>query len=200
MGSADDGFGEADGKPFASRRYTVAQRRTADVALTLFSERGVSGTSLQMIADALGVTKAAVYHQFRTKNEIILAVAEIELARLEAAVAAAEAQDSDIRAREVLLTHVVDLAVPRRNLVGVLQGDPVMIRFLAEHEPFALLMERLFAVLAGAEPDTDMRVQAAMTSAAIGGAAIHPIVADLDDETLRTHLLSLTKRLFRLEE
>ncbi|WP_216894891.1 TetR/AcrR family transcriptional regulator [Nocardia alni] len=200
MSSADDSVGEATGEPLTSRRYTAAQRRTADTALTLFSERGVSGTSLQMIADALGVTKAAVYHQFRTKDEIVLAVAEIELSWLEAAVAAAEAQDSDVRAREVLLTDVVDLAVRRRNLVGVLQGDPVMIRFLAEYEPFAWLMERLFAVLAGAEPDTDMRVQAAMMAAAIGGAAIHPVVAELDDDTLRGHLLSLTRRLFRLDE
>ena len=32
-----------------------------------------------MIADAIGVTKAAVYHQYRTKDEIILAAAEDEL-------------------------------------------------------------------------------------------------------------------------
>ena len=51
-----------------------AQRRTIDVALELFADHGVGGTSLQMIADALGVTKAAVYHQFRTKDEIVLAV------------------------------------------------------------------------------------------------------------------------------
>ena len=40
---------------------------------------GSGGTSLQMIADAIGVTKAAVYHQYRTKDEIILAAAEDEL-------------------------------------------------------------------------------------------------------------------------
>ena len=36
-----------------------------------------------MIADEVGVTKAAVYHQFNTKDEIVLAVAEVELARLD---------------------------------------------------------------------------------------------------------------------
>jgi AcrR family transcriptional regulator len=30
----------------------------------------VSGTSLQLIAGAMGVMKAAVYHQFKTKDEI----------------------------------------------------------------------------------------------------------------------------------
>ena len=45
-----------------------------DAALALFADNGVSGTSLQMIADAVGITKAAVYHQFRTKEQIVLAV------------------------------------------------------------------------------------------------------------------------------
>ena len=69
-----------------SASYTAAQTRIIDAALDLFAEHGVSGTSLQMIADAIGVTKAAVYHQFNTKDEIVLAVAEVVLARLEAAV------------------------------------------------------------------------------------------------------------------
>ena len=30
-----------------------------------------------MIADELGVTKAAVYHQYKTKDEIVLAAAEV---------------------------------------------------------------------------------------------------------------------------
>ena len=38
-----------------------------------------------MIADAIGVTKAAVYHQFKTKDEIVVAVAEVDLLKLEAA-------------------------------------------------------------------------------------------------------------------
>ena len=69
----------------------------------LFAERGVGGTSLQMIADALGVTKAAVYFQFRTKEEIVLAVAEVELQRLEVALEAAEAEGSQLQARDTLL-------------------------------------------------------------------------------------------------
>ena len=40
------------------------------------------------------------------------------------------------RAREALLTWVIDLAVERRRLVSVLQFDPVIIRLLAAHEPF----------------------------------------------------------------
>lgn len=194
VSSADDATGELS----PPRRYTPAQRRTIETALGLFAEHGVGGTSLQMIANALGVTKAAVYHQFRTKDEIILAVAEAELAGLEVAIEAAETEESGIRGRQILLAQVIDMAVRRRRLVGVLQNDPVMVRLLAAHEPFGRLIERLFTVLAGADGDTDMRVQAAMMAGAIGGAALHPVAADLDDDTLRRHLMDLTRRLFQL--
>ncbi len=71
-----------------------AQTRVLDAALDLIAEHGVSGTSLQMIADVVGVTKAAVYHQFKTKNEIVIALTERELAGLEDVLAAAETEES----------------------------------------------------------------------------------------------------------
>ena len=40
-------------------------------AQKVFGQHGVGGTSLQMIADEIGVTKAAVYHQYNTKEEIV---------------------------------------------------------------------------------------------------------------------------------
>ncbi len=186
--------------PEVAAPYRGAQIRVINAALELFSQHGVSGTSLQMIADALGVTKAAVYHQFNSKDEIILAVADVEIARLELAVEAAEAQDSDLRAREVLLTHVINLAVERRHVVSTMQTDPVMVRFMAQHEPFQRLMDRLFSVLIGKDADAAARVPAAMLSAAIGGAAAHPLVTNLDDDTLRYHLLNLARRLFQLPD
>ncbi len=196
MSSADS----ATVSPARSGPYSAAQTRTIAAALELFAQHGVSGTSLQMIADALGVTKAAVYHQFKTKEGIVLAVAEAELAGLEAALDAAEAEESGLRAREVLLTQVIDLAVARRRMVSTLQTDPVIVRFLAEHQPFRQLMDRLFTVLVGKDADAGARVPAAMLSAAIGGAVVHPLVMDLDDETLRYHLLHLARRLFQLPE
>lgn len=178
-----------------SGRYSATQVRTITAAHTLFARHGVGGTSLQMIAQALGVTKAAVYHQFKSKDDIVLAVAEYELAKLETAVDAAEAEKYDLQARDVLLTQVVDLAVERRHMVSTLQTDPVMIRLFAQHEPFQQLMERLFSVLVGTNASAEARVPAAMLAAAIGGASIHPIVMDLDDDTLRYHLLNLARRL-----
>ena len=186
--------------PPRTARYSAAQRRTIDAALELFTRHGVSGTSLQMIADAVGVTKASIYYQFKTKDEIVLAVAEADLAGLEAAIDAAEAQTDPAEARDVLLVRLVDLAVDHRHMVGLIQNDPVMVRLLGHHEPFQTLMARLYRVLVGDDPGVDARVPAAMLSAAISGAASHPLVSDLDDDALRANLLGIARRFLPLPD
>ena len=153
-----------------------------------------------MIADAIGVTKAAVYHQFKTKEEIVIAVLEDDLGPLESALDAAEAEEGRPRAREVLLALVIDNVVRRRRIVSALQQDPVIVRLLAKHEPFLALMDRLFTVLTGGDTAPAARVRGAMISAAIGGAVMHPLVVDLDDETLRSQMLEFTRQIFDLDE
>jgi AcrR family transcriptional regulator len=174
---------------------SAAQTRILDAALQLIAEHGVGGTSLQMIADAIGVTKAAVYHQFKTKEEIVIALTERELGSLEEALEAAEAHDHRTQAREVLLTRVIDLAVERRGAASTLQFDPVVVRLLAEHEPFQQFIQRLYGVLLD-DAAEDARVTAAMLSGAIAVGVVHPFVADIDDDALRAQLLRITHRLF----
>jgi len=187
--------------PLGSASYSAAQSRIIEAALGLFAEHGISGTSLQMIADAIGVTKAAVYHQFKTKEEIVVAAAEAELLRVEAALNAAEAEKSRSRAREVLLERAVDLAIERRRKVSTLLTDPVVVRIFAKREPFRELMGRLSVLLIGGDGGgAEARVPAAMLLAAISGAVMHPLVANLDDETLRSQLLRLAHRFLELPD
>jgi AcrR family transcriptional regulator len=174
---------------------SAAQARIISAALELFARNGVGGTSLQMIADTIGVTKAAVYHQYNTKDEIVLAAAEAELARLEAVVDAAEAEPSQKRARERLVTGIVDLAVAHRRTVSTILNDPVIARFFAQHESFHNVMDRVSRVLMGDDIGHEERVSTAMLIAAISGTVTHPLVAGLDDETLRSHLNQLARRL-----
>jgi AcrR family transcriptional regulator len=183
---------EAVGPLTGATSYSAAQTRTARVALDLFAEHGVSGTSLQMIADALGVTKAAVYHQYRTKEAIVVAAVDLELASLEPALEAAEAHPDDATATSALLSRVIDLAIGRRRLVSPLLHDPVIARLLAEHEPFQQLMGRLFGALLGPAGDVRDRVRVAMIASAIGGVVTHPLVAGLDQGELRAQLLDLS--------
>lgn len=48
--------------------------RILDVALDLFVEKGFDATSLREIAEALGLTKAAIYYHFASKDDILMAL------------------------------------------------------------------------------------------------------------------------------
>jgi AcrR family transcriptional regulator len=50
------------------------RQRILSVALDLFTEQGYDGTSLREIAEQLGVTKAAIYYHFESKEDILMAL------------------------------------------------------------------------------------------------------------------------------
>jgi AcrR family transcriptional regulator len=167
---------------------TAAQTRVVDAAVTLFSRHGVGGTSLQMIADEIGVTKAAVYHQYKTKDEIVLAAAQAELARLRAVVDGSTTRDE-------LLAGIVELAIEGRRTVGTMLNDPVIVAFFAKDKQFRAVMHDMRVLLMGDDAGPEARVRTAMLVAAISGAVMHPFVVDLDDDVLRVHLLDLARAL-----
>lgn len=178
--------------------HRAAQARIIAAALGLFAKHGVGGTSLAMIADEVGVTKAAVYHQFKTKDEIVLAAAEAELAKLQAVVDEAEARPTRKRARDTLITGIAALAVASRHSMGVVLRDPVIVGFFTDHKEFQHTMDRMCRLLVGDATTHEARVSAAMLTAAISGAVMHPFVAGLDDDTLRAQLEQLARRFLKV--
>ena len=52
----------------------ATRQRILDAALDLFTERGYDATSLREIAEQLGITKAALYYYFPSKDDILLAL------------------------------------------------------------------------------------------------------------------------------
>jgi AcrR family transcriptional regulator len=193
MASPEPSTGELGETPLSA-----TQDRILSAALELFGEHGVNGTSYQMVADALGVTKAAIYHQFKTKDDIVIAVTERELSKLGDALAAAEAEKSHTKARELLLSAVVDHAVEHRRAASTLQFDPVIVRLLAAHKPFQLFVERLYRALIGDDTGPEARLDVAILSSTIGGTVVHPLAADIDEETLRARLLHTARRILGL--
>ena len=177
---------------------SAAQARVITAALDLFARHGVGGTSLQMIADEIGVTKAAVYHQYKTKDEIVLAAAESELWRLEEVVEQAENESSSKRSRDSLIAGIVDLAIDRGRSAGTVLSDPVIVSFFADHEAFRDVMHRLRHILVGDDTAPQARIRTAMLIAAVSGAVMHPFVADLDDDVVRVELLRLARRFLAL--
>lgn len=166
-----------------------------EAALALFAEHGVSGTSLQMIADHLGVTKAAVYYQFRAKEDIVLAVLEPALATLAQVADAALAEPTPARRRAVVLEGIVDLMLAERERLGAMNRDPAMERVLAEDAAARDVVERVTVALVGEHPDPQDLVAASVLGAGLGHAVIDPTLADLGTEQLRDALLRCARSL-----
>src|SRR6201996_4618869 len=73
-------------------RRTDTRTRILSVALRLFAGQGYANTSLRQIADELGVTKAALYFHFKTKEDIVNGILQGYLDGLNALIAAAAPQ------------------------------------------------------------------------------------------------------------
>ena len=103
---------------------TDTRQRLIEVAVDLFTRHSFAGTSLQMIADELGFTKAAIYHHFRTREQLLAAVLEPMLEELGAVVVSAESRRTAHARAEHMLSGYAALAVRNRGLVAVLAADP----------------------------------------------------------------------------
>jgi AcrR family transcriptional regulator len=168
------------------------RQRLIDVAVSLFTRHSFAGTSLQMIADELGVTKAAVYHYFHTREELLAAVVQPLTDKLQTIIETAEAQRSRHARAEHMLTGYVDLAVRNQALMSVLAGDPGVIDMLRA-SGLGGLIDRQIKLLADLEPGPGGMVKAAVVLAGIAGAA-GPRLLRLDDDTLRQHLVEAGRR------
>ncbi|WP_433829762.1 TetR/AcrR family transcriptional regulator [Actinoplanes sp. CA-015351] len=175
----------------------TARERVLSAALDLFAEHGVSGTSLQMIADRMGVTKAAVYHQFPTKEEIVLAVIDPVLASLTPIATSAARRRTPASRRRHVLDAVVDLVVKHRRLSAVLSFDPVVVRLVRQHPAMTVISE-LVELLTGPDPSPAARVEVVMVAGGLVMAGAESSLSDLPDETLKTHLLKTSLRTLRL--
>jgi AcrR family transcriptional regulator len=148
-----------------------------------------------MIAAELGVTMAAVYHQFHTKDEIIFAAVESELRRLEAVVDTAEAEPTVKRARDAMISGMVDMTIGVGRSVSTVLNDPAVTGSFSGHNGYRGLLRRIRFLLMDDPGTRQARVRTATVIAAINGTATHPLVAELDDDTLRDEILFVARRL-----
>ena len=68
-------------------RRSDTRERIEQVALKLFVGRGYEKTSLREIAERLGVTKAALYYHFNTKEDILGSIFEVVISSVDELVA-----------------------------------------------------------------------------------------------------------------
>ena len=176
-------------------RRGEARERVLEAALRLFAEHGVSGTSLHMIAEELGVTKAAVYFQFHTKEEIVLAALQPALDQMATLVEKAEGQPSRAAQLDLTVAGLVDLVVDQRQITGVLHADPAAAQVYNSNATHAQLTARLAHLLTGPNPTPAQRVAVSMVGAGLMLIGTDPQLADLGQAQLRAELLRCTRAL-----
>jgi len=181
----------------AAAKASDSRHRFIEAAVRLFAKHSFAGTSLQMIADEVGVTKSAVHHHFRTREELIIAVIEPLQEQMQAVIEDAKAQRSRRARAERLLAGFVDLVVGHRSLVPLLAGDPGTVEMLRAHAASTDMIECQVRLLADLEPGPGGLIKARVALAGIA-CGLGPDVGDFDDETLRRHLLEAGRRVLGL--
>ena len=86
------------------------------VALELFAEQGYEKTSLREIAERLGVTKAALYYHFKSKEDIVHSFTDDYFAELDALLRWAKDQPPGDQTRLAVLDRTSAPCCPARGL------------------------------------------------------------------------------------
>jgi AcrR family transcriptional regulator len=96
-------------------RADELRQRICTAASTLFIRRGFGATSMQDIADAMGISRPKLYYYFRDKATILEALVSnvpVEAHRRAREVVGAEGADASRKLRELILRHA-DLILAR---------------------------------------------------------------------------------------
>lgn len=181
--------------PVAVTRAAQAERTrqaVLDTARNLFLEHGFDATSLQHIADTMGVTKANVYYYFKTKIAILEALLAPTVAALTERLDAAERITGRAeRVDHLITTWVEQVVTAYRTLAPMSRHDPIVRR----HETIAgeldALSERGLHLMFGPEPTVDE--QAAYWLISDLG-VVNRRLTHLSDDDLRATLTRLCHR------
>lgn len=176
-----------------AERAGQTRREVLQTALHLFSERGYDGTSLQMIAAAMGVTKAAVYYHFHTKQEMLEALIVPLVDELEAVLDHVALETTRAARRQRLAEETVDVLVGNPALM-LLLADPALRGQMTAKLPdaTAFFRDRGIELVYGDSPTLDQRLAAHSIEAV---AEALPSLRGIPDAELRPALQRLFVRI-----
>jgi len=172
--------------PKASKRHRGGRERLLSAAADLVSTQGLSETSLQMIADRLGVTKPALYHHFRSRDDIIQALMDPVIA---------DAGEALQRFRELpparrpaaARAFYAEFAVRHRRIIHMVFFDRAAMPGDLPSTVDALA-DGVAAALAGSENPAAQAGGSVLVYGIAAYVARHP---ELDDDDLRRHVDAL---------
>ena len=153
------------------------------------------GTSLQMIADRVGVSKAAVYYQFHSKEDIALEVLRPTIEDIARFIRIADALPDPEQRRAVAVSGLIEMIVRHRRLAVMFYGDPAIDHLVLGEPEFKTVTDRLRELLEGPERNDVDRIAFSVFVAGVGKAAADPELVDIDDADLHRALLDLSGRI-----
>jgi AcrR family transcriptional regulator len=148
--------------------------RIQSVALELFAEQGYDKTSLREIAERLGVTKAALYYHFKSKEDIVTSLVEDYFGAIDELVAWGKTLPKTPESRAEVLRRYYDIVAAAGKVFRMLQHNQASVNSLAHAKNRSeLFRERMDAVVALlTEPDaplaTQLRAAVALASVSFG--------------------------------
>ncbi|MGV3759395.1 MAG: TetR/AcrR family transcriptional regulator [Actinomycetota bacterium] len=185
-----------------SQRGEETRARVLDAASRLFALHGFDSTSVEAVADAAGITVPGMYKHFRTKRELLLAVARRTTRTSAARQALGEEGDLADQLAELFAEYLADGQIERRRLSIEMSraafGDDDLRAALASYNE--LLRDALAETIRRARPAMD-EVEAGRLShllLILLMGAIHLDTLDADrigDDALVRHLRSRFQRL-----
>lgn len=170
---------DPDGHPRRDGRTTDTRDRILAAALEAFIEQGFATTTLQDIADRLGLTKAALYYHFKSKDELVRAVMR---PLVEALHDYAEASRSAEVTPRQLLERYFDIVHAHRAECLALTRDPSGAAAMSDEDWLSLWLVPVQARLLPRPATTGDRVR---LLAAISGLGRSFLLHDVPLEELR---------------
>jgi len=106
------------------------RERIREIALELFAEQGYEKTSLREIAERLGVTKAALYYHFRSKEDIVRSFIEDYRAELEKVIAWGASQPRTPETRAEILARYADIVSEQLAVIRFMEQNQAAMHSL----------------------------------------------------------------------
>jgi AcrR family transcriptional regulator len=169
-----------------------------EVALRLFAVHGVEGTSLQAIADEMGVSKAAVYYHYKTKDDLVLGILAPLTEQLSTVMEQILARRGRQARLDAFITGLVDLALDNHDQFAMMLGDPAASRILQAHALTQGWADLLELVGDASEDDRSISVALLIFSTGLLSPLRHPDLVEMDRDALREILVDAGRRLLRI--
>jgi AcrR family transcriptional regulator len=135
--------------------------RLRELALQLFAEQGYEQTSLREIAERLGVTKAALYYYFKSKEDIVRSLVEDYMAEIDQLIAWGKDQPRSAATRAEIVRRYLDIVVNGSAVFRLLHQNQAAVSSLASAKERGELFRERMDTLVGllTEPGAPMRDQ-----------------------------------------